>query len=151
MKKIIFLLGFLSIIITSCEKDDYCLKNPVTPNLILRFYDDSNRKTLKSVDELYVWSTGKDSIFSNVKSDSIYLPLNSNTTKTVYHLSNGSSVDTFTITYTPEEEFVSRSCGFKINFQEVSFSSNTFWIKDFTPSSLTTIDSQNAAHVQIYH
>ena len=82
-------MGFLSIIITSCEKDDYCLKNPVTPNLILRFYDDSNRETLKSVEELYVWSTGKDSIFSNVKSDSIYLPLNSNTTKTVYHLSNG--------------------------------------------------------------
>lgn len=93
----------------------------------------------------------KTVFFSNVKSDSIYLPLNSNTTKTVYHLSNGSSVDTFTITYTPQEEFVSRSCGFKINFQEVSFSSDTFWIQDFTPSSLTTIDSQNAAHVQIYH
>ena len=58
MKQNLVVVGFfMSIIIfigalSSCEKDDYCLKNPVTPNLILRFYDDSNRETLKSVEEL---------------------------------------------------------------------------------------------------
>ena len=145
------LLGVFIGTITSCEKDDYCIKNPVTPHLILRFYDDSNKETLKSVDELYVWAAEKDSIFSNVKTDSIYLPLNSNTTKTVYYFSNGTTINSFTISYTPKEEFVSRSCGFKMTFEEVSFSSNSSWIKDFTPKTLTTIDSQNAANVQIYH
>ena len=55
MKKTILILGFILMVINSCEKDDYCLKNPVTPNLVLRFYDDSNKETLKKVDELYVW------------------------------------------------------------------------------------------------
>jgi hypothetical protein len=151
MKKIMLLLGVFLVLITSCEKDDYCIKNPVTPHLIVRFYDDSNRETLKGVDELYVWAAEKDSIFSNVKTDSISLPLNSNAPKTVYYFSNGTTVDSFTISYTPKEEFVSRSCGFKMTFEEVSFSSDSFWIKDFTPTTLTTIDSQNAAHVQIYH
>jgi hypothetical protein len=151
MKKIMLLLGVFLGTMTSCEKDDYCLKNPVTPHLILRFYDDLDKETLKSVNELYVWADGKDSIFSNVETDSIYIPLNSNTTKTVYHFSNGTSVDTFTISYTPKEEYVSRSCGFKMTFQEVSFSLDSFWVKNFTPTTLTTIDSQNSAHVQIYH
>ena len=151
MRKIILLLGFILVVITSCEKDDYCLKNPITPNLVLRFYDDSNKETLKNVDELYVWAAGKDSLFSKVKTDSIYIPLNSTKTETVYYFSNGTSVDTFTISYTPKEEYVSRSCGYKMTFQEVTFTSNTTWIKNFTPTTLTTIATDNAAHVQIYH
>lgn len=151
MKKTILILGFILVLITSCEKDDYCLKNPVTPNLVLRFYDDSNKETLKKVDELYVWAAGKDSLFSGVKTDSIYIPLNTTETETIYYFSNGTSVDTFTISYTPKEEYVSRSCGYKMVFQEVIFTSNTSWIQNFTPTTLTTIATDNAAHVQIYH
>jgi hypothetical protein len=57
----------------------------------------------------------------------------------------------FTITYTPQEEYVSRSCGFKILFNDVTFESDNTWITEFTPEILTTIDNQNAAHVQIFH
>ena len=53
--------------------------------------------------------------------------------------------------YTPEEEYVSRSCGYKVIFNDVTFSSDNNWIIDFTPETLTTIDNQNTAHVQIYH
>ncbi|MDG1697655.1 MAG: DUF6452 family protein [Polaribacter sp.] len=151
MKKRRLLLGLILVVITSCEKDDYCIKNPVTPHLVLRFYDDSNKEALKSVDELYVWAAGKDSLFSGVQTDSIYIPLNSTKTETIYYFSNGTSVNTFTISYTPEEEYVSRSCGYKMIYQGVNFTSNTTWIKNFTPTTLTTITSDNAAHVQIYH
>jgi len=151
MKKITLLLGFLLLISSSCEKDDFCLENPVTPNLILRFYDDVNRETLKKPASLSVWVDGKDSIFSNVTLDSIYIPLNSLEPETVYNFSDGTTVDQFTITYTTEEAYVSRSCGYKIIFNDVNFSSTNTWIKDFTPSTLTTIDNQDAAHVQIYH
>ena len=58
---------------------------------------------------------------------------------------------TFTINYTTQEEYVSRSCGFKILFNDVTFESDNTWITEFTPEILTTIDNQNAAHVQIFH
>lgn len=145
------LLCFVLLINNACEKDDFCLKNPITPNLVLRFYDDINKETLKSVSNLYVWAEGKDTIFNSVSLDSIYIPLNSITTETVYNLSTGNTINQFTIKYTPKEEYVSRSCGYKVIFNEVSFSSDNTWIKDFTPTTLTTIDKQDTAHVQIYH
>mgnify|MGYP000748918642 CR=1 FL=1 len=145
------LLIFIIIIISACEKDDFCTQNPVTPNLVLRFYDDTNRETLKSVDALYVWAEGKDSIYTNVSTDSIAIPLNSLAGETMYNFSNGTTVNTFTITYTPEEEYISRSCGFRIIFNDAIFTSNNTWITDFTPSTLTTINSQSSAHVQVFH
>lgn len=160
MKKIVLLLFFISIIISSCEKDDFCTQNPVTPNLVLRFYDDTNRATIKNVERLSIIAENKtDSLYTNQTLDSIAIPLNSITNKTVYTLKinnvDGSTANnqiaTFTIEYTTEEEYVSRSCGFKIIFNDVTFSSNNSWIKDFTPSTLTTINNQNQAHVQIFH
>ena len=151
MKKTLLLLSFILLINTSCEKDDFCLQNPVTRNLGLRFYDDTNRETLKSASKLYVWAEGKDSLFVNVTTDSLNIPLNSLKTETVYNFSKDNVVNKFTIKYTPEEQFVSRSCGFKVIFNDITLSSDNTWIKDFTPSTLTTIDNQNAAHVQIFH
>jgi len=151
IKKTMLLLALSFALFYACEKDDFCLENPVTPNLVLRFYDDVNRETLKKPASLYVWAEGKDSIFSNVTLDSIYIPLNSMATETVYNFSDGTNVDQLTISYTVEEEYVSRSCGYKVLFNDVTFSSTNTWIKDFTPETLTTIDNQDAAHVQIFH
>lgn len=150
MRKIISFL-FLSIFIISCEKDDFCVQNPVTPNLILRFYDANERETLKSASTLYVWAEGKDTIFENVSVDSLFIPLNSLSTETVYNFSKDDIVNQFTISYSPEEEYVSRSCGFKVIFNDVTFNSDNNWIIDFTPSTLTTINNQNEAHVKIFH
>lgn len=151
MKKIFLLFTITFIIISSCEKDDFCTKNPITPNLVLRFYDTNNRETLKSVPSLYVWAEGKDTIFNNVSLDSLYIPLNSLVTETVYNFSKNNVVNQFTIKYTPKEEYISRSCGYRILFNEVTFESDNKWITDFTPSTLTTIDHQSSAHVQIFH
>ncbi len=151
MKKILSLL-FLSILIFSaCEKDDFCTENPVTPNLVLRFYDTDNKETLKSVSGLYVWAEGKDSIFVNESIDSVYIPLNTLATQTVYNFSKDDIVNQFTIDYTTKDEHVSRSCGFKVIFNDVTFTSNNTWITSFTPETLTTIDNQDEAHVKIYH
>jgi hypothetical protein len=151
MKKIFAILFLAIVLISACEKDDFCTKNPITPNLILRFYDVDNRETLKDVSTFYVWAEGKDTIFENVSTDSIYIPLNSLSTETVYNFSSESVVNQFTIEYTTEEEYVSRSCGFKVIFNDVNFVSDNTWIKDFTPESITTIDNQDEAHVQIFH
>ncbi|ARV05709.1 hypothetical protein BTO04_02905 [Polaribacter sp. SA4-10] len=152
MKKTILSLLFLIIVISACEKDDFCLKNPVTPSLVINFYDDTNKETLKNVRELYVWAEGKtDSIYINQTINSITIPLNSLATEIVYNFSKENVVNQFTINYTTEEEYVSRSCGYKVNFNEVTFSSDTTWIISFTPETLTTIENQTEAHVQIFH
>lgn len=152
MKKNSVLFFLISVFFFACEKDDFCTQNPVTPNLILRFYDDLDREALKNVESFYVWAEGKDTIFENVSTDSIYIPLNSLATETVYNLSTENTINKFTIKYTPKEKYVSRSCGYSVVFNEVTFTSNSStWIKDFTPSSLTTINNQNTAHVQIFH
>ena len=157
---ILFLLLLISIL-SACEKDDFCIENPVTSKLIIDFYDDTNRETLKNVQKFSIISEDKiDSLFTNKTVNSISIPLNSLKEETVYTLkkneSGGATVDnkiaTFTIKYNTTEEFVSRSCGFKVVFSNVSFSSDTNnWITDFTPTTIINLDDQSEAHVQIFH
>lgn len=151
MKKTIYILMLSSIFIISCEKDDICTQNPITPNLILRLYDIENTTTLKSVSNLSVWVTGKDSIYKNESTDSIVLPINSESTETIYNLYDGTNINTFTISYTPEVDYVSRSCGFRVIYNDVEFTSNHTWITFISPEKLSTIDNQTAAHVKIFH
>lgn len=145
----IFLLAFT---FSACEKDDICLL-PTTPKLILRFYNNADKTKLKKVDLLSIWANGKD-IISNYKSvslDSVAIPLNVNATQTIYHLKSNTVSNTITIKYTTEDVFVSRSCGFKTIFNNVTITSNNGWIQSFTPNSLTTINNETAAHVKIFH
>ena len=149
-KKLLLLFSFC-IAIASCEKDDFCTQNPVTPNLILRFYDDVNRTEIKRTNGLYVWAENKDSIVINQELDSLVIPLNTASNETIYNISDGIRVNQFTITYDVTNQYVSRSCGFRAVFENVTFTSNNAWFTDFTPSTLTIIDNQNAAHVQVFH
>lgn len=157
-KSFLFLLLFIAIF-SACEKDDFCTQNPVTSKLIITFYDNTNRETSKRVQKFSIISDNKtDSLFTNQTLDSIAIPLNSLTSETVYTLKkndiNGNEVATFTIKYDTEEDFVSRSCGFKVIFKNIEFSKDSnpnSWIKDFTPSILENLNNQNEAHVQIFH
>ena len=161
MKKITLLLLFFLIVISACEKDDFCIQNPVTSKLIIDFYDDTNRETLKNVQRFSMIAEGKtDSLFTNTTFNSISIPLNYLTEETVYTLKRNATdgaiinneIATFTIKYDTEEKFVSRSCGFKIIYKNVAFSSSTnSWITAFTPITIINLDDQNEAHVQIFH
>lgn len=160
MKKIIALLFLSIVIISACEKDDFCTQNPVTSKLILRFYDTDNTEVLKKVKKLSVWAENKDTIvsYTSIDTDSIAIVLNPNDSKTVYHFkmndTDGKKInnkeEVFTIDYTPENEYISRSCGFKITFNDITFSPDNTWITGFTQIE-TTINNQNAAHVQVFH
>jgi hypothetical protein len=151
MKKIIGFLFLMVVIISSCEKDDFCTQNPVTPKLILAFYNTDSRNDLKTIEQLYVWAEGKeDSLLVNVSQDSIFIPLNVNSNQTVYNLSKDNVVEQFTIDYTPENRYVSRSCGYKIIFNDLTFSTTNNWVTDFTAIE-TSLENQDSAHVQIFH
>jgi|OM-RGC.v1.023087769 hypothetical protein len=161
VKKEALILLFGCFVFAGCEKDDFCVKNPVTSKLIIDFYDDTNRETLKKVERFSIIGAGKtDSLFTNQSLNSISIPLNSLTSETVYtfkkNTTNGASenneIAVFSILYDTEEAYVSRSCGFKVIFKNVAFSADTnSWITAFTPTTITNLDDQSTAHVQIFH
>ncbi|CAM1333108.1 DUF6452 family protein [Tenacibaculum aestuariivivum] len=158
MKKYIFLLFSCFIGFYSCEKDDYCVQNPVTPNLVLRFYDKDNTSEKKKVKHFSIIAQDKDSLFVNQETDSINIPLNTLTKETVYTLKMNATdnliinnkVATLTIKYNTEEAYVSRSCGYKVIFNDVNLT-HTGWINSLSTLEVSTIDNQIKAHVQVYY
>ena len=141
----------------ACEKDDFCVSNPVTPNLIIRFYNAAATDELKGVSTISVWADDLDTIYNDVTTDSIAIPLNTLTTNTNYNFMDGTGkIESFSFSYSTEDEYVSRSCGFKVIFNEVIVTNTTTeegdkWVSSFTPDTITTVDNQNSAHVKIYH
>lgn len=149
MKKYTLPIIAIILLIASCEKDDICI-NPVTPQLVIRFYDNDNPTEYKSRASLYVWATGKDSIYNSVATDSIALPLNPAEDFTIYHLSSDDIEDTITINYIREEIFVSRSCGYKYNFNDLSLTGVTNnWIIS-TEITNQTVENETE-HIKILH
>ena len=157
MKKYYLLLSFIALLVSSCEKDDFCIE-PITPNMVIRFYNATNITQTKPVVNLSVNPEGFDELYSNANLDSILIPLDVTSNQIIYNLSSESNIDVITINYDVEEVFVSRSCGFKTIFNNVSVTSDVSndWIIGLTETlentiTIPTIDNETAAHVKIFH
>ncbi|MEZ7945600.1 MAG: DUF6452 family protein [Flavobacteriaceae bacterium] len=157
MKKYYLFLSLIALLISSCEKDDFCIE-PITPNMIIRFYNATNISETKAVTDLTVNPNDLDSIYTNVSIDSIVIPLDVTSNQIIYNFSSGTNVDILTIDYEIEEVFVSRSCGFKAIFNNVTVTSDVSndWIIGLTETlentiTIPTIDDESAAHIQIFH
>lgn len=179
MKKIsALLLLLIFIIIPSCEKDDICAETtPTTPKLILRFYDITSQDDTKSVTGLRV--TGLDdsdedveiSDLNVVTTDSIKLPLrtDADVTKFTFHKDytvddNGTpdnpdddiilgNPDSVTINYQREDVYVSRACGFKTIFNNLTISvelDGDNWIVNSEIIN-SIVENETTAHVKIFH
>ena len=150
MKKSIYYILILLITIISCEKDDFCIEE-TTPKMIIRFYEDANPTTIKAVSKLTVWADGLDSIYTKKSLDSISIPLNLYEDFTKYLFASEEQVDTVDFNYELKDVFVSRSCGYKSNFENLnvtSFSSN--WIKNISIKQ-SIINHDTTAHISIFH
>ena len=157
MKKYYLSLSLIVLLISSCEKDDFCIE-PITPNMIIRFYNATNITQTNPVEDLSVNPEGFDELYSNVNLDSILIPLDVTGNQIIYNLSSDNNIDVITINYDVEEVFVSRSCGFKAIFNNVSVTSDVSndWIIGLTETlentiTIPTIDNETAAHVKIFH
>lgn len=157
MKKNYFFLLLITLLVSSCEKDDFCI-DPITPNMIIRFYDATNPLETKAVTDLSVNPEGLEDLYTSTSLDSILIPLDVTSNQIIYNFSTGTNIDVLTIDYEVEEVFVSRSCGFKAIFNNVTITSDPSndWILGLTTSldntiTITTIENESAAHVQIYH
>ena len=126
--------------------------------MVIRFYNATNITQTKSVEDLSVTPEGFDELYSNANLDSILIPLDVTSNQIIYNLSSESNIDIITINYDVEEVFVSRSCGFKAIFNNVSVTSDVSndWIIGLTETlentiTIPTIDNETAAHVKIFH
>lgn len=147
-----FLIIVISLLLFSCEQDDFCTENPVTPNLVIRFFDKNDVKQLKKVKKLSIWAEAKDTIYKNISVDSLAIPLNPLDKKTIYNLSKGKNlISKITIEYEVKNEYISRSCGYKVIYDNLkATNTKNSWINSLSTTT-KTINNQNNAHLKVYH
>ena len=161
--RIRYFLGIplLLLLFSGCEKDDICVETSLTPNLIIRFYDQVNISQFKEVPTLRVIGVGSQYILiDRITTDSISIPLKTLENTTSFMLINASeeeletgNSDVLTITYTPKEIFINRACGYKMNFEEANGSVTTDeanWIQDVQIIN-PNIQNERKAHIHLYH
>lgn len=185
MKRILCLCFILLLThgFSGCEKDDICdADTDTTPRLVIAFYDYTNPEILKRVTNLKVIAAGMENgiIFSPtftdfrqylISTDKIAIPLDVGQDSVKYKFILNSDNENTSLIYTDTLEFnysrqtlyVSRACGYKVNFNlnednalpdpfVLNNNPNTTqgeWIKNITveKSNLTT---ENETHLKIY-
>lgn len=166
MKKIVLitLSVLLSVSFWNCEKDDICAEGtPVTPRVIIEFYNAATPTVLKNVTNLGVIEPTLSSGFSFTAVSKIQVPLKTTVnTTTLRFIQNGSDTDTtndnidvITFNYQRVDEYVSRACGFKTLFYlnetnpVVLTADGNNWIQNIVVTQ-PNIENENEVHVKIY-
>lgn len=174
--KLLTSLLLLILALSGCEKDDICAEaTPTTPTLILRFYDFANPDETKSVSNLRISGIDDNDeefvIFESLNTDSIAVPLHTdmNSTRFIFHLdyaedNNGTpddesddiilgNPDEVTMAYEREEVYVSRACGFKTVFNNVTMNAQDDgerWIVR-TETINELVENELSAHIKVLH
>jgi len=168
------LIAALSI---SCERDDICPDaTPTTPRLIIDLLDALNPDTKKNVFDLVVIGVDNDDFLPDYifqDTDDLILPLRTDDNTTEYILIKGASVndngtpndntddfvdgnqDRITLNYSREEVFVSRACGFKTIFKNVTLTivqDGDNWMLSREPlTDNQSVEDETTTHFNISH
>ncbi len=157
MKKLLTFIAVVLLSLNSCEPDDICLEDtPGTLKLIVVFYDKNQSDTKKSVTDLQVRGVNMEEILYGATTDSIALPLKTLASSTYFSLTttqnNNAAEDIIAFKYDPEDEFISRACGYKTIFTNLTFTTeNTLNFISKIEILTTTISDNNNTHVKILH
>jgi len=151
MKRILILLVAAFLVIISCETDEICDQTiQPTPSLVITFYDIDNPETRKEVIDFSAKILDSQEVITTTDTDSIYIPLDIFNLTTTYQFLEGEAVDDIKFTYTSEQIFMSQSCGYRTQFNNLEGTSTTNWIQKISVEE-TTINDQKTEHVKIYH
>jgi len=161
MHKKIFFYSLFIIFFFNCEKDDICLEGtPGTPRLIIRFFDQNEKSTPKSLSNVSIKALSEDKEYIVFSGDSLAIPLKLVSNTTIYtftfldDLANQEKVDTLKFNYKREDYYINRACGFLSN---LIFTTSAIEIldKESVISGFNilkdTIKNENQAHLAIYH
>ena len=162
--KQLFILIFITVFFSGCEKDDICdINTPTTPKVVIEFYDAANPTTLINVTNLGVIAPGFTNGFGFTATSKIKVPLKTFEDSSVLHfIRNGSidpttddNLDEITFNYNRKTVFVSRACGYKTLFTlnstnpiTVTPDSNN-WIQSVIVSQ-PNIENEDETHIKIY-
>jgi hypothetical protein len=120
------------------------------------FYDKNQTEAKKSVVDLQVKGVDMEGLLFDATADSIALPLKTLASSTSFSLTttqNGNAVeDIITFNYDPEDQFISRACGYKTVFNNLTFSTtNTLNFISIIEILTDTISDNNNTNVKILH
>ncbi|MFV0530306.1 MAG: DUF6452 family protein [Flavobacteriales bacterium] len=160
MKKIYYIssiIFFVFFTLISCEDDTEVCGEGTTPRLIIKFY---NQATNEVSSQSGVISTTEFNNYSFSSQDSIQIPLSlKNEVDTLFYKTstNAVEIDTITFTFTRKEEYVSKGCGFRVDYTDVNAVLETTGknIKklEFNPNLIKTnhqIDIVNEAEAHMF-
>lgn len=151
-------IGFINL---GCERDDICGENsPITPLLIITFFDDNDRIKDKEVNALKVTATDTGTILLDSETtDSIRIPLKTDAalTELQFTINTDEEIensDVLNFQYTTEESYVSSACGFRVTYKGLTKTdppeTDDNWIKEISIQQPNVID-ETVTHVFIYH
>lgn len=180
MRKIIAILLLPLTLTLSCERDDICSEEtPTTPHLIIAFLDlttitlenpkNVTKFRVETVDDMRVL----DDYNGANQTDKVVLPLKTNDSVTKFRLykdyaisNNGTPDDTsddfitgnpdiITISYATENVYVSRACGYKTTYKNITITvedDGDNWIQVIQPvNDNQTIENEENPHFNIFH
>lgn len=166
MKKVLLTSCFIVIILSlfiSCERDDICAEATVTtPKLVIEFFDADNPGSTRNITNLAVREIEKDTAILFSSGSSIAIPLQTNEIETSYVFNlnaladSGGLSDILTFSYSTEEIYVSRACGFKVNFIDLRIelenqdNNPQSWIRDIEIRE-TIIENEAETHLFIFY
>ena len=164
MRKI-FAILLLALSLSSCEKDDICdPATATTPSLVIEFYDADSPNNLQTVTNLKVIAPGFTSaILGTTGVSKITIPLKTSGDTTSFEfIENGGDADTTNdntdilhFTYNRKNIYVSRACGYKVNFDLTNTNTNILttdtdnWIQSIVIAQ-PNIETENETHIKIY-
>lgn len=164
------LLGFFLQLNLGCQRDDICPEStPTTPMLNVSFFDTEDPEIPKPPVNLTVRAVFYDTIIQfRVNKSSLSLPLRLDAQATQYEfILNAPAVpqegeaapedisnrDLITFSYTPEQIYTNRACGFKVNFLNLNAQldgDGIPWINTIIVEE-ENIENETDTHIIIYH
>ena len=161
--KYFLVLGVICFNFSSCERDDICpAAEPTTPFLIVQFFDFNDPENNKVVQSLSYVVDGSTDTISLGTTDSIALPINTNSNETKIQLISNTDNETFTnadtvdFIYQVNDVYINRACGFKATFTNFSAvrviedPTSDNWIRSISVEQINVENEENT-HVFIFH
>lgn len=145
---------FIALSLIGCEKDDICVDGD-SALLQIEFRDASNQEVVKTVPSLSVFLNDQAyQGISNKTVSKIDLALAADQTLYAFDLfqADNETADRIIINVNPKMTYVSRACGFVLEFEQLSVStlSQKSWISSVEVVT-ELVNATNAPHIVIYH
>lgn len=147
----------------ACEKDDLCDGSEnQTPRLHVVLLDQFNVETKKPAEYVKMYISGEENYIERYNTADLYLPLLPGTTSTewVIEIYDVAGQEHFLIgteqlrfTYTPENKYISKACGFKTNYNAFGYlrlDSQLPWIGGISLNTNSITNEENV-HIQVYY